>query len=140
MTEKETDGKSEKSKSKVSMTAPWNVQGGPYRNVATRFSRGDIPSQFGETIGDIDLNRFVKERSLVHSEYIRQAETTKRWAMIVGCICIVASAIILIFAPEGRESVSYLIGLVLFIVAGGAFGYGRVWMKNNKGEIGASRD
>ena len=133
--ENEKDGN--KQRSRISMTTPWD---GGISNVAavSRHTRGDIGPQGAESMGDIDLNNFVKERSVVHTEYIRQAEITKRWAMIVGSVCILLSAIVLVFAPEGREIISYLIGIVLLIVAAGAFGYSRIKIRKDDLEVGAS--
>jgi O-antigen/teichoic acid export membrane protein len=60
--------------------------------------------------------------------------------MIAAAILILGAAVSVLFAPAGRETVSYWIGAALVIFAAGAMGYKRVWGKSSKMSFGADDD
>ena len=137
----------------VKMVTPWAVG---MRNTgrSTSFkamSRGSGLIQEGRVLTEGDLSacearlsetgleRFVEQRSEVHKEFIRQAEITKRWGMATACLCVVASAAVLVFAPEGREITSYVVGAALVVLAAGAFGFTKASASNGKNKVKVSR-
>lgn len=120
---------------KVEMSVPWGAERSNNGPIAARFARGVTCLQEGKNLSQKELGDFVKERSAVHVEYIRQTQSTKRWAMAIGCSSIIASCAMLVFAREGREITAYVVGVILIIVAAGSFGYARVRIKNSEREI-----
>lgn len=83
---------------------------------------------------------FVKERTRVHELYIREQERTKRIGLVLSAVLILAAAAMILFAPSGRETLSYWIGAALVIFAAGAGGYKRVWGKTKNMTFGADQD
>ncbi|MEM0966108.1 MAG: hypothetical protein AAGJ81_08180 [Verrucomicrobiota bacterium] len=114
---------SENELSEVNLSAPWGTVNG-CQNIA-RVSR-------------IDAKEFVETRSKVHETYIIENEKTKRMCLWIACISFISSCLVLIFGPEGKEVMTYLLGASLMIISAGAVGYKRVWGKTEKFEFGAS--
>ena len=112
----------------IDLSAPWGMPQGA-RNVAIG-GRGD--TDFG--------NNFVKERTRLHEIYIREEARTKRIGLILAFLLILAAASIMLFAPAGREFLSYWIGSALIIFAAGAVGFSRVWGRAAKISFGADQD
>jgi hypothetical protein len=77
---------------------------------------GDVFSAEARGTGGVNnLREFAVER-------LRQKEKTKR-ILIIGELCLVAFAIsIMLFAPNEREKVAYIIGAILLVLALGAIG------------------
>ena len=86
------------------------------------------------------LLAFVMERTALHQAYIREQERTKRIGMVLAAVLILGAAALILFAPEGRETLSYWIGAALVIFAAGAMGYKRVWGKTKNNSFGADQD
>ena len=86
------------------------------------------------------IKEFVAERSRVHEEYIKQQGRNKRIALVLAFVLILVAAGVVIFAPVGREKLSYWIGAALLIFAAGASGFGRIWGKTNNFSFGADKD
>jgi hypothetical protein len=59
--------------------------------------------------------------------------------MIVSAVLILGAATLILFAPAGREILSYWIGAALVISSAGAAGYKRVWGKNGQASFGADQ-
>jgi len=82
---------------------------------------------------DINISRdseiFIKERTELHKKYIEQQEKTKRISLVLAVVLILFATALLIFAPEGKETLSYIVCGVLFVFAAGAVGYKRIWGK-----------
>jgi hypothetical protein len=72
---------------------------------------------------------FIKERTRLHELYVKEQEKTKRISLILAVVLIIVSVFLLIFAPKGKETLSYIVCGVLFIFAAGAVGYRRIWGK-----------
>jgi hypothetical protein len=89
---------------------------------------------------DVDVPFFISERTRLHELYIREQEKTKRLSLILAACVTVAAAGVVLFAPEGRETLSYWIGAALLIFASGAAGYRRVWGKTKSFSFGADQD
>ena len=107
---KEESGK----KDEIRMSAPW---GG--RNV----------SQQGGFFDPESAKCFIEQRSQVHSTYIIEQEKTKRLYLVLSVILLICALLIMVFAPEGKEQMSYWIGGALLVFSAGAAGYKRFWAK-----------
>ncbi len=80
--------------------------------------------------GSEDVTRsFVEDRTRLHETYIREQEKTKRLALILSSVLFICALAIVMFAPEGREELSYWIGGTLLLFSSGAAGYKRLWAK-----------
>jgi hypothetical protein len=86
------------------------------------------------------LNGFVEERSRVHELYIREQARNKRIGLLLAFILILSAAGIVMFAPEGRQTMSYWVGAALLVFAAGASGFERVWGKTKNISFGADQD
>jgi O-antigen/teichoic acid export membrane protein len=83
---------------------------------------------------------FIRERTRLHELYIREQERTKRIGLVLAAVLILAASALVLFAPTGRETLSYWIGAALVIFAAGAMGYKRVWGKSKNITFGADQD
>jgi hypothetical protein len=68
----------------------------------------------GEAIG----SQSVKELGAIS----REREKTKRLLIGAACLLFIFAAVVFVFAPEGKEKLSYILGVVLIIMALGAIG------------------
>lgn len=130
-------------KNKINLTAPWAKDLPPIHLEETpaEIARGDIPvSQYVSVASDALGAAFLQERSRVHETYIKEQERTKRIGMILAAILILAAAALILFAPAGRETLSYWIGAALVIFAAGSMGYQRIWGKSKNLSFGADQD
>jgi hypothetical protein len=91
-------------------------------------------------LSDSATESFVKERTRLHELYIKEQERTKRVGLILAAVLILAAAATVLFAPKGREVLSYWMGAALVIFAAGAVGYKRVWGKTANSGFGADQD
>ena len=51
-----------------------------------------------------------------------QLEKTRRILIIVAAVCLIIGAVLILFAPQGKENVSYIIALALIVLPLGAIG------------------
>ena len=61
--------------------------------------------------------------------FIKEHEKTKRISLILGVVLILSASALFIYAPAGKETLSYIVGAVLLVFAAGVVGYNRVWGK-----------
>ncbi len=115
--------------SSIRLSAPW----GGNQNIS---NIAYIPD---ESSPDIHSN-FVKERTRLHEVYIREQARNKRIGLVLAFLLILSASLIPLFAPAGRETMSYWIGAALIIIAAGAAGFGRVWGKAASISFGADQD
>jgi len=109
--------------SEIELSTPWSS----YQSARVR---GNIISQSGYFKDDQENTElFIKERTRVHELYIKEQEKTKRVSLVLAVVLVIISVFLLIFAPEGKEILSYIVCGVLFIFAAGAVGYKRIWGK-----------
>lgn len=101
---------------------------------------GHIPFNISEDSSSEIYNYFIKERTRLHEIYILEQSKNKRIGLILSFLLILLASLLLIFAPEGRETLSYWIGTALIIFSAGAFGFGRVWGKAANISFGADQD
>ena len=120
---KEIDDKNE-----IKISAPW---GGTQQVMLSK-----IGNFKDSTVQD----NFIKERSRVHSEYIKENEKTKRISLITSAIILALGLVIIIFGPAEKQTLSNWIGVSLIILAAGTAGYKRVWAKSKLIEIKADQD
>ena len=121
-------------RSEVNLSVPWDLG----LSLRTYFAWLRYNS-IGTSSEDV-AKLFVKERTRLHESYIREQERTKRVGLILSAILILAAAGMVLFAPSGRETLSYWIGAALVIFAGGAGGYKRVWGKTKSITFAADQD
>ncbi|MCI5194383.1 MAG: hypothetical protein D3915_14860 [Candidatus Electrothrix sp. AU1_5] len=112
----------------IRLSAPW----GGDQNIAFGCIRQESTSDFH--------NNFVKERTRVHEIYILEQAKNKRIGLVLAFLLILLAALLILFAPEGRETLSYWIGAALVIFSAGALGFGRVWGKAANISFGADQD
>jgi hypothetical protein len=107
----------------IKLSTPW---GGPQlANVITFDGDGVV------------LDTFIQERTRVHEAYIREQAKSKRLGLALAAGLILSATLILVFAPPGREQLSYWIGAALLVFAAGAAGYKRVWGRSAVFSVGA---
>src|SRR4051812_37200930 len=99
---------------RVDLSAPWLDEG----NCIIEYSSNAIDSHSDEV-----TNLFVRERTRLHELYIREQEKTKRIGLILAAFMFIVAGAMVLFAPSGRETLSYWIGATLVIFAAGAVGY-----------------
>src|SRR5262245_31207130 len=124
-------------RNEVNLAAPWaaltELGLGSYANlIRCRSILGDSSAAA--------LEAFITERTKLHETYIKEQERTKRIGMILSVILILGAAALVLFAPAGRETLSYWIGAALVIFAAGAMGYQRIWGKSKNLSFGADQD
>ena len=101
----------------INLCTPWSLGGQNYVN------------QSGNGLGKDESVLFIKERTRLHELYVVEQEKTKRLSLILAVVLILVAVFLLIAAPQGKETLTYIICGVLFIFAAGEVGYKRVWGK-----------
>ena len=137
-------------KGKIGLSVPWSSSA---RNVAYVELRESDRRALGEQWREQQDSRnvmggmseemtqaFLRERTRLHETYIKEQELTKRIGIILSAVLILSAAALILFAPEGRETLSYWIGAALVIFAAGAMGYQRIWGKSKNISFGADQD
>jgi len=123
--------------SKVKLSTPWGDNNIQYMENSIKSSVGP----YFNIVADIEDNEnaelFIKERTRLHELYIKEQEKTKRISLILAVVLVIISVFLLIFAPKGKETLSYIVCGVLFVFAAGAVGYKRIWGKIPFTEFGA---
>jgi hypothetical protein len=118
----------------VEMSPPW---GGSLQQRITGNEIGGSSRQAIRGASAASVRQFVTERSAVHLAYIVEQEKTKRLSLAIAGGLLALAVALPVFAPSGRETLSYLLGAALFVFAAGAAGYARVWAKAPKIEFRA---
>jgi hypothetical protein len=86
---------------------------------------------------EFTADELIKARTKLHVEAVRQGEKTKRLSLVLAAVMVLAALLAILFAPAGREVVSYWIGAALLVSAAGAAGYKRVWGRSKVFSAGA---
>lgn len=81
--------------------------------------------------------QILKERNRLL--LLQEEHRTKRLWLALAAGSTLIALLIIVFAPEGRETLSYWIGATLLIFAAGAAGYKRVWGKAPGVGVGADQ-
>lgn len=113
----------------VELLAPWGDR-----------HRQSINSNNADNLSSDSLGIFVEQRSRVHALYIREQARNKRIGLFLAFALILVAALVVVFAPEGRQTMSYWVGAALVIFAAGASGFGRIWGKTKNMSFGADQD
>jgi hypothetical protein len=102
-------------------------------------NRQTYSAQSGWSYEPSVMNTFVRERTAAHTEYIRQTEKTKRTGYGLAAGLLAIAIVIPVFAPSGRETVSWITSATLALFAAGAFGFSRLKLKAFKQSFDAER-
>ncbi|MDU9050768.1 MAG: hypothetical protein Q3M30_18115 [Candidatus Electrothrix sp. Rat3] len=115
---------------RIELSVPWELK----PNI------GHVPINISEKSSSEIYHLFIKERTRLHEIYIREQSKNKRIGLVLSFLLILMASLLLIFAPEGRETLSYWIGTALIIFSAGTLGFGRVWGKAANISFGADQD
>lgn len=121
----------------VRLSVPWSRS---RENTLPRISRGDTEAQEGRFLEPDEVKTFIEVRSDLHATYIRETQRTRRFVMALAAMLLALACLIPVFAPEGREALSYWVGIALFLFSGGAAGYSGIRYKGHGHEIEASKE
>ncbi len=123
-------------KTEITLTPPWTtVMDGQHRIFATRVEKQSARSDSS------DLEAlFLQERSRLHELYIREKEKTRRFTIGLSAGLIAIAALMPLFAPQGRETLSYSLAAVLIVFAAGAVGLQTLRMKYKEVDIKLSTE
>jgi hypothetical protein len=116
----------ENQKDRIELNVPWDDDG----------NSNKAPTGQSEKA----TSSFVRERSRLHALYITEQEKTKRISLILAVVLILVAAALLMAAPVGKETLTYIISGVLFVFAAGAVGFKRIWGKIPFAEFEADQD
>lgn len=114
--------------SEIKISAPWG------------HTRQGYGSKMGYSKNSKVQENFIKERSRVHLEYIKENEKTKRISLVTSAILLVFGLLIIIYCPTEKQTLSNWIGGSLIILAAGTAGYKQIWAKSKIIEIKADQD
>lgn len=92
-----------------------------------------------DSLEEAEIHKEMLKEMLVLERYKEEQKTKRLW-LVLAVVAVLVSLILITFAPDGRETLSYWIGGVLLIFAAGAAGYKRVWGKSKLFEVGADQD
>jgi hypothetical protein len=106
----------------INLSAPWEDSQYGNANVMSGVA-------LAEPDGTPIATRFVEQRSKVHETYIKEHNRTKRLGLVISAVLVVASCCVVLFAPAGRETASYIIGAVLVVIAAGVAGFTAIKLK-----------
>lgn len=126
----ENGEEAENNQGEISLSTPWG--GENTGRIITNNFYGN-PSLEG-------ASTFIKERTQLHQIYIQEEAKTKRLWLILSVVSLLVALTLMVFAPEGRQTLSYWVGGALLIFAAGAAGYKRVWGKSSIFSVGADQD
>jgi hypothetical protein len=83
-------------------------------------SFGLIPHFNSENIVEIAKSQFPRLEAKVAIQ--KELEKTRRMLIAVAGFCLIAGAALIVFAPQGKEGVSYVVAVSLAILSLGAIG------------------
>ena len=90
-------------------------------------------------IDSLTAQIFLTSRARVHEQHIVEQGKTKRLAMLISGVALIASLLVLAFTPEHNKELSYWIGGALILTAAGGAGYGRLYAKTGPMELKAQK-
>lgn len=119
----------------IRLQPPW----GDSQNVI----RGDSNvSRYANVATKIDpetARAFIRMRTEAHVKFTEQTETTKRLGYGLSAILLVVALIIPVFAPQGRETISWITSACLALFSAGAFGYSSIKIRALRQSVDAGR-
>ena|ERR1700730_9296485 len=111
----------------VNLSTPWVIDG---QHRLMSYQTNSVSA-----FDDSTALKFVSERSKVHREYIREVEKTKRHGYSLSAVLLLIAVVVPIFAPEGREVISYITSGGLTLFAAGVFGYSKIKLSTLKQKV-----
>jgi hypothetical protein len=114
----------------------------PWGEITARRSRGNVLLQVGEFHGQQSLGplrEFVFERTDLHKTYVLETQKTKRVGLYLAAALIGLACLIPVFAPEGREIISYGLAMTLFVFGAGSMGFTTIKLAAKKRKIAISK-
>lgn len=81
---------------------------------------------------------FLELRSRTIEKIITEREKTKRITLVLAAFLVISASTIVLYAPEGRETLAYYLGGVLAIISAGAIGYDQFGAKSKHFQLLAS--
>ncbi|TCA58087.1 hypothetical protein E0H71_00350 [Rhizobium leguminosarum bv. viciae] len=122
-------------KTEIILTPPWtSVVDGQHRLYAK--SVGPEPAGSNSDLEAL----FLQERTRLHESFIREKEKTRRLTIALSAGLIAQAALVPLFAPQGRETLSYLLAAALVVFAAGAVGFQTLQMKCREVDIKLSME
>jgi hypothetical protein len=98
--------------------------------------RNEIRGPYDERM----VRDFVRQRTRLHASYIAEQARTRRYQITLAALLIVLAGAAVLFAPPGRETLSYWVGGALVIFAAGALGFRRLFAKAPGFAVTADQD
>lgn len=78
-------------------------------------------SQFPRLEAKVAIQKEIEETKRLLTVH-QELEKTKRLLIVIAAVCLIAGAIIVTFAPNDKEKVSYILAVALLILPLGAIG------------------
>jgi hypothetical protein len=103
----------------------------------------EMSSPWGTDAGasmEFKADDMIRGRTELHVQALKEEEKTKRLALVVTAVMVLGAMLGIVFAPAGREVVSYWIGATLLVFAAGAAGYKRVWGRSRLLDVGGDQN
>ncbi|MDE5461555.1 MULTISPECIES: hypothetical protein [unclassified Bradyrhizobium] len=107
----------------VNLSAPWGL--------CTARIIGDAADAADEEV-------FIVQRSALHALYISETEQTKRLSLSLAAGLLALACILPIFAPPGREVISYWLSISLFVFSAGSIGFTNILYRTKESELNLS--
>ena len=85
------------------------------------------------TTGEVDLESLLKHHA--RNTSILAEHASRRWRDLLGVVLVLGAFGFVLFAPAHRETLSWIAWAGLIVVAAGLFGYRRVYLKVQQGEL-----
>jgi hypothetical protein len=113
---------------RVELTPPWVIDG------QHRYFTNST-----QALDEKGMRAFIRERSAVHRDFIRETEKTRRFGYGLSAGLLSAAIVIPTIAPEGREVLSLATSGGLALFAAGAFGYSKLRLSALKQKVVAEK-
>lgn len=104
--------------------------------------RGSVSFSTSRTMDKASLKDYMAARTPLHLQVfnnemeldftrIKEEQKTKRLAMILSVLLILSAMLIILFAPEGKQELSFWLGGAILISVAGILGFTRMKIKSN---------
>lgn len=138
---------SDKPDGRIELSVPWG-RGNIGSQSARLYPPNSMPYEGRRNLADVKYENdfakvFVQQRSQVHETFIRESEKTKRLGYGLSAALLGGAFVVPVFAPLGREALSWWVSAALFVFAAGMAGYTRISVKTKEQNInlaGSTKD
>jgi hypothetical protein len=79
--------------------------------------------QSGRYLEPETMDIFIERRTAFHEIVIQETERTARLGLVLGAASLVLAALVIIFAPRGRETLATGAAISFIVFAAGAAGF-----------------